>query len=227
MGKFEGDLYEVGSVLHSDRVYSNSFAEFFRRLADICISIAVLVFFFPAMLMIAWRIWRADPGPVVFRQYRVGKDGELFKFFKFRTMWLDARERFPELYAYDYTGEEIETLKFKHDDDPRIVPGLARFRQNSLDELPNFLNVIRGEMTLVGPRPDIPEMIQYYTSEQKRKFTVKPGITGYAQINGRGNLDFQRTLFEDISYLDDRSLLTDLKILFRTLVACAFRTGAY
>ncbi len=142
-------------------------------------------------------------------------------------MWLDARERFPELYAYKYSEDEIKNLVFKKKEYPRIIPQLHWIRKTSLDELPNFFNVLKGDMTLVGPRPDIPEMIRYYTPEQMKKLSVKPGVTGYAQIHGRGNLGFQETLKEDLLYIEERSLWTDLKVILQTIWACFERDGAY
>ena len=143
--------------------------------------------------------------------------GEPFVFYKFATMYPDARERFSELYAYNYSQEEVDRLVFKLKEDPR-VPSWARWlRSSSLDELPNFFNVLKGDMTLIGPRPDIPEMVQYYTEEQHRiKLSVKPGVTGFAQIYGRGHLSFQETLILDLEYVKNASLMLDLKILFLT-----------
>ncbi len=198
-----------------------------RRLIDITVSATAIVLTAPIMLFIAWKIKQISPGPAIFRQTRVGKDGKPFTFYKFRSMWLDARERFPELYAYKYSEDEIKNLVFKKKEDPRIIPQLHWIRKTSLDELPNFFNVLKGDMTLVGPRPDIPEMIRYYTPEQMKKLSVKPGITGYAQIHGRGNLGFQETLKEDLLYIEERSLWTDLKVILQTIWACFERDGAY
>lgn len=153
--------------------------------------------------------------------------GEPFKFYKFRTMRNDARQRFPELYQYQYSNEEIEQMSFKLRDDPRLTRFGRRLRKTSLDELPNFFNVLKGDMSLVGPRPDIPEMIRYYKPYQLVKLSVKPGITGFAQINGRGKLTFQKTLEEDIWYVREKSILMDLKIIWKTIVAVMRRDGAF
>jgi lipopolysaccharide/colanic/teichoic acid biosynthesis glycosyltransferase len=146
----------------------------------------------------------------------VGRDGKLFYFHKFRTMYVDARERFPELYAYDHDDDELETLFFKLKDDPRLTRVGARLRRTSLDELPNFLNVLTGEMSLVGPRPEIPEMIRCYQPEELLKFATKPGVTGLAQISGRNILRFKETNACDLEYVERRSLRFDLEILYRT-----------
>jgi len=153
--------------------------------------------------------------------------GSLFIFNKFRTMYVDARERLPELYTYEYNEEEIKQLRFKKNNDPRI-PAWARWlRKSSLDELPNLFNVLIGDMSIVGPRPEIPEMAKYYSDEQKKKFNVKPGITGLAQINGRGNLLFYETLECDLEYVNKQSLLLDLKIIARTIKETVKQNGAY
>ena len=153
--------------------------------------------------------------------------GQPFNFYKFRTMYSDAKDRFPELYAYQYTEDEIHELKFKVEDDPR-VPSWARWlRKSSLDELPNFINVLLGNMSIVGPRPDIPEMIKYYTTEQRKKLNVKAGVTGLAQIRGRGNLTFQETLKDDLEYSQKQSILLDIKIVFKTILATFSCNGSY
>jgi lipopolysaccharide/colanic/teichoic acid biosynthesis glycosyltransferase len=153
--------------------------------------------------------------------------GEPFTFYKFRTMWSDARQRYPELYQYQYTDNKIEQLSFKLRDDPRLTGFGRRLRKTSLDELPNFFNVLKGDMSLVGPRPDIPEMIKYYKPHQLIKLSVRPGITGFAQINGRGKLTFQETLKEDLEYVREKSILTDLKTIWKTIVAVIRRDGAF
>ncbi len=145
--------------------------------------------------------------------------GQPFLFYKFATMYPDSRQRFPELYAYDYSLTDIQTLHFKIKNDPRIPPWAGWLRRSSLDELPNFINVLRGDMTLIGPRPDIPEMTKYYTAEQQRiKLSVKPGITGFAQIRGRGDLSFQQTLEYDLEYVKNASFFLDIKILILTFL---------
>ena len=150
-----------------------------------------------------------------------------FGFVKFRTLYADARERFPHLFEYKYSDEEIANLIFKRSDDPRVTPQGKWLRTSTLDELPNFWNVLKGEMALVGPRPEIPEMLPYYSNEQLLKFTVRPGITGLAQISGRGRLSFQETVKLDVEYVKRRSLLLDLKIVFLTLYKLVTRDGAF
>ena len=153
--------------------------------------------------------------------------GRLFVLRKFRTMYVNAKERLPELYTYEYNEEEIKQLRFKQNNDPRIPEWARWLRKSSLDELPNFFNVLIGDMSLVGPRPEIPEMAKYYRNGQKKKFNVKPGITGLAQISGRGNLLFYETIEYDLEYVNNQSLLLDLKIIARTIKETVKQNGAY
>lgn len=201
--------------------------DFVYRLRDIVFSLLMMVVTFPLTLIIGLLIKLDSPGPALFKQTRVGQHGEPFTFYKFRTMHVDARDLYPELYAYVYTPEELKTMTFKLVDDPRLTRFGERLRKTSLDELPNFINVLKGDMSLVGPRPDIPEMVKYYKGWQQAKFTVKPGITGYAQTNGRGLLTFQETLCYDVQYVQERSFGKDLWILARTIVITLRRIGAF
>jgi lipopolysaccharide/colanic/teichoic acid biosynthesis glycosyltransferase len=210
-----------------------------------------LILSFPIMVLIAIVIKIDSPGPVIFKQTRIGKErrgdgcstlrnggefshdrrkedwGRPFTFYKFRTMVVDAKERFPELYRYQYTPEELNLLFFKAPDDPRLTRFGRRLRKTTLDELPNFINLLKGDMSLVGPRADIPEMIPYYEEWQKKKFRVKPGITGLAQVNGRGLLSFRETLRIDVEYVDRKSFWFDLKIILKTIKVTFLRIGAF
>lgn len=197
------------------------------RLFEIVAASAALVVFSPIMLVMAGIIRLGTPGPVLFFQKRVGLNGRPFTFVKFRTLYADARERFPELYAYKYTQEEIDRLAFKVEDDPRVTPQGKWIRKTSLDELPNFWNVLTGDMALVGPRPEIPEMLPYYEGEMLEKFSVRPGVTGLAQISGRGRLGFRDTVSYDVDYVRKRSSRLDFKVLFETLRLVFLQDGAF
>jgi lipopolysaccharide/colanic/teichoic acid biosynthesis glycosyltransferase len=180
------------------------------------------------VILFQWAIIRfGTPGPGLFFQHRVGVGQRLFRFVKFRTMYVDARERFPHLYAYRYSSDELPSLKFKSDDDPRVTPQGRWLRRLSVDELPNFWNVLTGEMALVGPRPEIPEMLPYYKGEMLEKFAVRPGVTGLAQISGRGRLGFYETVDLDVYYVRNRSFLLDLRIMTRTVALIILRDGAF
>jgi lipopolysaccharide/colanic/teichoic acid biosynthesis glycosyltransferase len=187
----------------------------------------MLVISAPIMLLEALIIKRGTPGPALFFQTRVGAFGKPFRFVKFRTLFHDARKRFPELYAYNYEPGELATFKFKIEIDPRVTPQGKWIRKTSLDELPNFWNVLKGDMALVGPRPEIPEMLPYYNGDMLLKFTVRPGITGLAQISGRGRLTFKDTVALDVDYVRRRSVLLDLQIIAKTVYLCVMRDGAF
>lgn len=191
------------------------------------IGLLFLAIFLPVILVIAVWIKIDSPGRAIFTQTRVGKDFKKFTFYKFRTMWEDAHRKFPELYKYNYTEDEVEHMKFKVSDDPRITNTGTYLRKISLDELPNLINVVRGEMNLVGPRPEIPEMIKYYKPEQMKKFSIKPGITGFAQTNGRGNLTFQKTIEYDLKYVDNRNVILDFYIFIKTSLVVIKSIGAF
>jgi lipopolysaccharide/colanic/teichoic acid biosynthesis glycosyltransferase len=198
-----------------------------KRAVDILVGVLGLVVTLPLMLILAIIIRLDSPGPIIFRQYRLGENGQPFRFYKFRTMWVDARERHPELYAYRYSDTQIRSMYFKVLDDPRLTRFGAHLRKTSLDELPNLLNVVLGDMTLVGPRPELPEMLAYYTQQQLMKFSVKPGVTGLAQVTGRAVLRFQETIASDLEYCARRSLRFDFLILCRTVTTIIQRVGAF
>lgn len=198
-----------------------------QRAFEVAVAASVLVLTLPLMIALAVVVKLGTPGPVLFFQRRVGKDGRLFTFVKFRTMYTDARERFPELYAYRYTPEDLNSLKFKVEEDPRVTPQGRWLRRTSLDELPNFWNVLTGDMALVGPRPEIPEMLPYYPGLSALKFSVRPGVTGLAQVSGRGHLSFRDTVRLDLEYARKASFLFDLKLILKTLKMVALGNGAF
>ncbi len=208
-------------------VEARPLSHYFLRVFEIVVAACALVLTAPLMVALAIYIKAGTPGPALFFQKRVGKDGRLFTFVKFRTMYADARERFPELYAYQYAPEDRESFKFKIVDDPRVTPQGCLLRKLTIDELPNFINVITGDMALVGPRPEIPEMMKYYEGRTRRKFDVRPGVTGLAQVCGRGNLSFKDTVEYDLEYVAKRSFLLDLKIILKTIKAVVLRRGAF
>ena len=170
--------------------------------------------------------------------------GRPFTLYKFRTMCVDAKDRFPELYDYEYTEEELDTLPIKVlmggprgpdgvkqgsdlGSDPRLTRVGRWLRRTSLDELPNFINVFLGDMALVGPRPDIAKQIRYYRAEHMAKLNAKPGLTGLAQVKGRGTLTFHETNEIDIEYLHRRSIRFNLAILLETVRVTLGGHGAY
>jgi lipopolysaccharide/colanic/teichoic acid biosynthesis glycosyltransferase len=242
-----------------------TFDEALRRALDVFASFVALVALAPLLLVLAGLVTWDSPGPVFFRQVRIGRDrrrgrsssstgerrnqrlfGRPFTLYKFRTMYADAPERFPELYRYQYSPDELDSIPIKvlvstkavsepsapreparWPEDPRVTRMGRWLRRNSLDELPNLFNVLVGDLHLVGPRPDITANIRYYTLVELAILQVKPGITGLAQINGRGFLTFKQTNSYDLEYVKNRSLMLDLGIILKTFPALLRRDGAY
>ena len=193
-----------------------------KRVIDICGSlVGLLICGLVAIVLVP--LIRKDGGPAIFAQKRVGKNGRYFKFYKFRSMYVDAEERKKELMAQNtMTGG-----MFKMDNDPRITP-IGRFiRKTSLDELPQFYNVLKGDMSLVGTRPPTVDEYEQYTPEQKRRLSFKPGITGLWQVSGRSEItDFDEVVRLDVSYIDGWTIWSDIKILLKTIKVVFKRDGA-
>ncbi len=192
-----------------------------KRVFDLGASIAALVLLSP-LLAILWVALRASQGPgVIFRQTRIGLHGRPFTIFKFRTMYADAEERFGEVEALSDTSGAA----FKLIDDPRVTPAGRLMRRYSLDELPQFVNVVRGEMSIVGPRPAPPREVQEYDIWHKRRLSMKPGITGLWQVSSRLDEDFDQRAELDLAYIDRWSFWLDLEIVLRTIPALIRRPG--
>ncbi len=199
----------------------------FTRTVDLLLGGLGLVVSLPLMAGVAALILLTSRGPALMRQVRVKQGGELFTFYKFRTMPIDSKLRFPAMYAYEYSEEDLQQKPFKVPEDPRNTP-IGRFiRRFSIDELPNLINCVRGDISLVGPRPDLPEMISYYTKEDLAVLAVKPGITGAAQVSGRGDLCVRSQLAIDREYVLTHSLWRDATILMKTVMRVLRRVGAY
>jgi len=191
------------------------------------IGLFFLILYSPLILIIAIWIKIDSPGCVIFSQTRIGKNRKSFTFYKFRTMWQDAREKYPELYKYEYSETEIKKVKFKISNDPRITRAGSFLRMTSLDELPNLINVLKGDMNLIGPRPEIPEMTKYYKQHQMKRFTVKPGITGLAQVSGRGLLSVQKMIQYDLLYVKKKTICLDFYLFWRTMFVVIKAWGAF
>ncbi len=186
-----------------------------KRLLDLAISLVGLILVSPMLLMIAVWIRRIDGPPILFRQARVGLHGRRFDLVKFRTMVPDAEARMAELERLN----EIEGRAFKLSDDPRLTTTGRALRRTSLDELPQFWNVLRGEMSVVGPRPPLPNEVAGYDIWHRRRLSMKPGITGLWQVSARRERNFDRWVAIDLDYIDRWSLWLDIKIMLRTIPA--------
>jgi exopolysaccharide biosynthesis polyprenyl glycosylphosphotransferase len=195
-----------------------------KRALDILGSSAALFFLSPLFAFIALLIKLEDRGPVLFRQTRVGRHGREFKMLKFRSMRVDAEARLKELLA---KNQHSGGITFKIKDDPRVTRVGKWIRKFSFDELPQFWNVLTGEMSLVGPRPPVPREVALYTLADRRRLAVKPGITCIWQISGRAEIDFPGQVKLDVRYIESRSLWQDIKILCKTIPAVLSGTGAY
>jgi lipopolysaccharide/colanic/teichoic acid biosynthesis glycosyltransferase len=196
---------------------------FIKRIFDFGISLIVVIALSPMFLLLAALIKLEDGGPVFFKQTRVGKWGREFTMYKFRSMCLDAEERLEELLA---RNEHLEGVTFKMKDDPRITWTGKWMRLFSLDEFPQLWNVLRGDMSLVGPRPPVPREVELYSSSDRRRLAVTPGITCFWQIAGRSEIDFSGQVALDVQYIESQSFWTDLKILFKTIPAVLTGKGA-
>ena len=187
-----------------------------KRWFDIIIASIAFLVLWPLLLVIAVIVRLTSPGPAIFRQSRLGQEGKPFACFKFRTMFMNVPDmRNPDGSTYNA------------DDDPRVT-SIGRFlRRTSLDELPQLINVLKGDMSLVGPRPDIVEALTLYQQGDERRLAVKPGITGWAAIHGRNAVPLSRRRALDIEYVESFSLLLDLKILLRTIPYVLLSKGVY
>ena len=192
------------------------YKHFFKRVIDLLISLIALPFFLLVLLVIAPLIYFGDKGPVFYNAHRIGKDGKLFKMYKFRSMYVNA----PDIRLADgstYNGE----------DDPRVTP-IGRFiRKTSIDELPQILNILLGHMSLIGPRPDPPDWLERYPEDIKVFLTVRPGITGYSQAYFRNSADGEEKMQHDAYYATHCTFWMDVKIFFKTIATVLKAENTY
>jgi exopolysaccharide biosynthesis polyprenyl glycosylphosphotransferase len=211
------------SLLHLERPTTRGGRILIKTLLDRALALLLLAFISPAMLVVALAVKCTSAGPVLFRQARIGVSGRPFTMLKFRSMVIDAEERREEL---EKAGNTHEVL-FKIRDDPRITRVGSVLRRFSIDELPQLWNVLRGEMSLVGPRPPLPQEAAGYSDDATRRLRVRPGMTGLWQVSGRSDLSWEESLRLDLRYVDNWSLILDATILWRTWRAVLGRAGAY
>jgi exopolysaccharide biosynthesis polyprenyl glycosylphosphotransferase len=209
-------------MLHVERPVASGLRYGVKLLADRICAVVLLVLAAPVLLGIAMIIKLDSPGPVLFTQQRVGGSGHTFRMFKFRTMCADAEARLGELGTNDGNA-----VLFKLREDPRITRVGTWLRRFSIDELPQLLNVVRGDMSLVGPRPPLPSEVDRYESDAVRRLRVRPGMTGLWQVSGRSDLSWGDSVRLDLWYVDNWSLALDAQILVRTASAVARGRGAY
>jgi len=212
------------TLLHVDHPQLAGFRLVLKGLFDRCAAAAALVLLAPVIAALAGMVWLHDRGPVLFTQMRVGKDGHSFRMYKFRTMVVDAEQRRAELLA----GNDSEGgVLFKLRKDPRVTTVGAHLRRLSLDELPQLFNVFLGQMSLVGPRPPLPDEAEKYAEHVRRRLVVKPGLTGLWQVNGRSDLSWEESVRLDLRYVENWSFALDLQILWKTISVLMKGSGAY
>jgi exopolysaccharide biosynthesis polyprenyl glycosylphosphotransferase len=201
----------------------DDFHRFIKRLFDLILGVVLLILLSPLLALIALLIRLDSEGPVIFKQQRIGENGRLFGMYKFRSMVPDADERLEEIVQTTPDGAIVHKIK----DDPRVTRVGRMLRQFSLDELPQLFNVLKGDMSLVGPRPELPWLVEKYEPWQRQRFSVPQGITGWWQVNGRSDKPMHLHTEEDLYYIQNYSLWLDLQILWRTVGAVLKRRGAF
>lgn len=196
---------------------------FFKRMLDIVASVIGLIVLSPVFLIVSLAIKAEDRGPIFYSQVRLGKGQRPFKMYKFRSMVVDADKKLEKLLKQN----EVEGAMFKMKEDPRIT-GVGRFtRKHSLDELPQLLNVLVGDMSLVGPRPPLEREVVGYSEYDKQRLIVKPGCTGFWQVTARNDVDFEGMVKLDLEYIERSGILFDINILLRTVIIVFKPNGAY
>lgn len=212
MGEIHKNLEEDQIEYRSE--YSKTIMYFVtKRIIDLLGSIIGLILLSPILIITAIVIKLDSKGPIFFIQERVGKNGEYFNMYKFRSMVIDAEEKLYQL----KDKNEMSGPMFKMKNDPRVTRVGSFIRRTSIDELPQLFNVLKGEMSLVGPRPNLPREVIKFTDYQKDKLLAQPGITCYWQVMGRNNIDFEQWIELDIKYVRDRSTWVDIKLIFKTV----------
>lgn len=195
-----------------------------KRMFDLTLFIILLPIFLPLLFIISILIKLDSKGPVFFIQNRVGKDGKIFKIYKFRTL----KNNSPNLHLNPQKEiKNIEKFIFPPPPENELTKIGKFLRVTSLNELPQLINVLKGDMSFVGPRPEVPEIVKLYPEEYRKRLKVKPGITGLAQVEGRSELKLDDIIRYDLEYIDNQSLLLDIKILLKTIRVVLLRKGAF
>ena len=207
---------------------SNYIGNLAKNVFDCSLTAVGTICISPLLVYIAYRIKKEDPGPIFFAHERIGKNGKPFPCYKFRSMVTNSQEMLQQYLTENPAAKEEWEREFKLKNDPRVTPIGKVLRRTSLDELPQIFNVLRGEMSLVGPRPVIQEELdKYYGETAKLYCTVKPGITGLWQVSGRSDTTYDERVAMDESYINNRSFLGDIVILWKTIGVVALKKGAY
>lgn len=210
-------------LLNKDKIRSRFIYHSMKRLFDIVAATCGIVILSPLMIIIAVLIKGEDHGPIFYKQVRVGKNGKTFKMYKFRSMFVNADKMLDKLKEQN----DVDGPMFKMKDDPRVTKIGHFIRKHSLDELPQFLNVLKGDMSLVGPRPALPSEVEEYSEYDKQRLFVIPGCTGLWQATERNEVGFNEMLQLDIEYIKKANLLFDLWIIWKTVEIIVKPNGSY
>ena len=195
-----------------------------KRITDFVLSLLGIIMLSPLLVLIALIIKMEDrKGPIFFKQKRMGKDGQTFYMYKFRSMVSNAEEL--KVLLFEQNEATGPVFKMKHD--PRVTKVGRFIRKTSIDELPQLLNVLKGEMSLVGPRPPLPDEVDKYTSYERQRLSVTPGLTCYWQVSGRSNISFERWVELDLKYIEERNFFIDIKLIFKTVAVLFGSKDAY
>ncbi len=206
-----------------EKIENKRFQFFVKRVFDIILSLIGIIILLPIYLIIAIAIKLDSKGPVLFKQVRVGKNRKDFVIYKFRTMVVSAESK-REL---QIDPSNMDNFVFQSKSDNRVTKVGSFLRNTSLDEIPQLFNVLFGDMSLVGPRPEIPDVVKYYPENYYQRLLVLPGITGLAQVSGRGEIELGKTIYYDLTYISNFSIWNDMKILFTTVFKVFKREGAF
>ena len=218
------ELFSEKSLLDKSKIQKRYIFNVVKRLIDIVVSSVGLIVLSPLLLFVSYKIRQEEPkSPVLFSQDRVGLNGKVFKMYKFRSMCIDAEEKLAEL----LDKNEIEGAMFKMKDDPRVTKIGKTIRAKSIDEIPQLWNVLKGDMSLIGPRPPLVREVAEYTPYDLQRLYVKPGCSGLWQVSGRNDVGFHEMVELDLKYIQSQSVINDFKIIFKTIWVVVKPNGAY
>lgn len=221
--KVSEETVKKQELLAAEEVNQKWLYLFMKRLMDVVGALCGLIFLSPVFLIVALLIKLEDPkGPILFKQTRVGKNEQAFGMYKFRSMVTDAEEKLKDLLQHN----EVSGAMFKMKNDPRVTKIGKFIRKTSIDELPQLLNVLKGEMSLVGPRPPLLREVKEYTQYDKQRLLVTPGCAGLWQVTERNSVGFKEMVELDLEYINKRSIIYDLKIIFKTIQIMIKSNGA-
>jgi lipopolysaccharide/colanic/teichoic acid biosynthesis glycosyltransferase len=226
-GRVKGRFFNLSSLyfilIKSSWRLSVKSVQILKRTMDIILSSIFLIIFSPLFLVTVIAIWLEDPGSVIYRQTRVGRWGRNFTMYKFRSMKKNAHEMKEAISSLN----EMDGVIFKIRNDPRLNHIGKIIRKLSIDELPQLINVLKGDMSMVGPRPPLPDEVDKYSCSERKRLDVTPGLTCIWQVSGRSNINFEQQILMDVAYIENQSLKEDIKLLLKTIPAVMLCKGAY